>query len=66
LADELQKEFSIETSLIPGELHSFDVIVNGVFVFSKSEEQRFPKPEEIIKKIKELLQEESLASASTN
>ena len=52
LAEELLKEFDVETKLVPGSKGIFDVVVDGKTVFSKSEVRRFPNPGEVINEIK--------------
>jgi selT/selW/selH-like putative selenoprotein len=55
LAEEIEKALDLEVELEPGELHSFDVLVDGKVIFSKSREGRFPEPEEIIQTIRNCL-----------
>jgi selT/selW/selH-like putative selenoprotein len=55
LAEEIEKEFATEVELEPGEFHSFDVLVDGNLIFSKSEAGRFPEPEEIFELIRAYL-----------
>jgi selT/selW/selH-like putative selenoprotein len=55
LAEAIEKELHIAVELKPGELHSFDVLVDGKMIFSKFEEDRFPEPEEIIAGIRAYL-----------
>jgi len=57
LADELKKEFDIEAVLVTGEVGSFDVVINGELLFSKSEAGRFPDRGEIVQKIEEYLKQ---------
>jgi len=52
VAEELQKAFDADATLIPGSGGIFDVIVDGVKVFSKHEVGRFPEPGEVAAKIK--------------
>jgi selT/selW/selH-like putative selenoprotein len=56
LAEEIKKELNIDVELKNGELHSFDVLVDGKLVFSKFEEDRFPEPEEIVDSIRAYLE----------
>jgi selT/selW/selH-like putative selenoprotein len=58
LAAEIKTELSIDVDLKPGELHSFDVLVEDKMIFSKFEENRFPEPEEIIEIIRTYLDQE--------
>jgi len=55
LAEEIFKEFGLKAELISGEIGSFDVYINGSLIFSKSEAMRFPKPGEIVQKIKKYM-----------
>ena len=56
MAAEIEKELNIDVELKPGELHSFDVLVDDKMIFSKFEEGRFPEPEEIIEVIRSYLE----------
>jgi len=56
LQGELRKEFGVESELVIGPRGSFNVTVNGELIFSKAEAGRFPKPGEIVTRIKEHLQ----------
>ena len=58
LAAEIEKELDAEVSLVPGELHSFDVLVNDEMIFSKFEENRFPESGEVIELIQAFLDQE--------
>jgi len=53
LAEEINREFGLNASLITGDIGSFDVYINGNLIFSKAEVGRLPNPDEIIQKIKE-------------
>ena len=53
VADELQKAFDVKATLIPGKGGIFDVIVDGVKVFSKHDLGRFPEPGEVVGEIKQ-------------
>ena len=55
LAEELKKEFDIESKLVEGETGSFNVFINDELIFSKYEEGRFPDSGEIVQKIKEYI-----------
>jgi selT/selW/selH-like putative selenoprotein len=55
LAEELKKEFGIESKLVEGEIGSFNVFVNDELIFSKYEEGRFPGDGEIVQKINEYM-----------
>ncbi|UCB46749.1 MAG: Rdx family protein [Spirochaetota bacterium] len=57
LAEELKKEFGVESILVEGEVGSFNVFVNGELIFSKYEEGRFPESGEIIQKINDIMKE---------
>jgi len=47
----LKNTFTAEVELIPGSHGIFDVIVDGIKIFSKDDEGRFPAPGEIVKKL---------------
>jgi len=53
VAEELQKAFDAKATLVPGRGGIFDVIVDGVKVFSKHDLGRFPEPGEVVGKIKQ-------------
>lgn len=53
MAEELQKAFDSKATLIPGRGGIFDVIVDGIKVFSKHDLGRFPEPGEVVAKIKQ-------------
>ena len=55
LAEELKKEFGLESKLVEGETGSFNVFVNDELIFSKYEEGRFPGDGEIVQKINEYM-----------
>jgi selT/selW/selH-like putative selenoprotein len=55
LAEEIENALDVDVKLENGELHSFDVLVDGEVIFSKSEEGRFPEAEEIIELIRPYL-----------
>ena len=48
LADELRNALKVEAKLMPGWIGTYDVIVDGKLVFSKSKVGRFPAPGEVI------------------
>ena len=52
LADELHKVLGVKANLVPGGNGIFDVIVDGELVFSTSKVGRFPKPGEVVAKLK--------------
>ena len=52
LADELHKVLGVKANLVPGGNGIFDVIVDGEMVFSTSKVGRFPKPGEVVAKLK--------------
>jgi selT/selW/selH-like putative selenoprotein len=54
LAGEIRKAFNIDVKLKSGLFGTFDIIVNGKPVFSKSQIGRFPDEGEIITIIKEM------------
>ncbi|HEY92875.1 MAG TPA: hypothetical protein G4O17_03930 [Dehalococcoidia bacterium] len=54
MADELRNGLNVEAKLIPGWIGTYDVIVDGKLVFSKSKVGRFPAPGEVISIIKGL------------
>jgi hypothetical protein len=58
LAEEIKQEIPAEIELVPGEYHSFDVLVEDELIFSKFEENRLPLPEEIIELIQAYLYQE--------
>lgn len=41
----------VETTLTPGKVGQFDVVVDGEVIFSKHSEHRFPEPGEILGKL---------------
>ena len=51
LADELRKTLGIEVKLIQGDDGIFDVILDKLRIFSRSETGRFPESGEIINKL---------------
>jgi selT/selW/selH-like putative selenoprotein len=53
LAEELYDAFGVKAKLIPGQNGVFDVIADGELVFSKFETGRFPRPAEVITKLKQ-------------
>jgi selenoprotein W-related protein len=53
LADALRKSFGIEATLTKGSGGVFDVTVDGEIVFSKHNQDRFPRNEEIIELLKD-------------
>jgi hypothetical protein len=57
LADEIKTELGIEAKTEIGAPASFDVIVDGVLIFSKSDEERFPFPGEVADRIRKYLAE---------
>jgi predicted Rdx family selenoprotein len=62
LAEEIEKELALEVELRPGDYHSFDVLVEEEVIFSKFEEDRFPKAGEIIQLIQAFLDREQTGS----
>jgi predicted Rdx family selenoprotein len=52
LADELRASLNIEATIKPGGVGTFDVIMDGKKIFSKSKVGRFPGPGEVTKIIK--------------
>jgi hypothetical protein len=62
LAEEIEKELAAEVELRPGDYHSFDVLVEEEVIFSKFEEDRFPKADEIIELIQAFLDREQAGS----
>ena len=48
LAKELQEEYGVESTLIVGEIGSYNVYMNDKLIFSKAETGRFPDPGEIV------------------
>ena len=51
MGDELKKNLGAEIELIAGANGVFDVTVDGRMIFSKFEQGRFPRSEEIIDRI---------------
>jgi selT/selW/selH-like putative selenoprotein len=47
VADEVMNTFGVEALISKGSTGCFDVFVNGKLIFSKFEEGRFPKIDEI-------------------
>lgn len=62
MAEEIEKELALEVELRPGDYHSFDVLVEEEVIFSKFEEDRFPKAGEIIQLIQAFLDREQTGS----
>ena len=54
LADELNNAFDVKAKLMPGWIGTFDVIVDGRLVFSKSKAGRLPASGEVISLVKRL------------
>ena len=52
LGDEIKKEVDAEIELVAGSGGVFDISMDGRMIFSKSEQGRYPQPDEIIKLIK--------------
>jgi selT/selW/selH-like putative selenoprotein len=52
LADELRAAFGVESELEEGTRGIFDVYVDNERVFSKHDEQRFPEPGEVVRRVK--------------
>ena len=48
MAATLKEKFKIESELIKGDDGVFDVVVDGVRIFSKHETGRFPEEREIV------------------
>jgi hypothetical protein len=66
LAAEIEKALHLEVELEEGKLHSFDVLVGDDLIFSKTEEEhfpRFPEPDEIIALIRAHLSEAATGDA---
>jgi len=55
LAAELRSGLGVEPRLIEGSGGIFDVRVNGKLVYSKDETGRFPRPGEVLERIKKTL-----------
>ena len=53
MADEINKAFNAEVTLVPGGGGVFDVIADGKLVYSKDNTGRFPEPGEVIRNLKE-------------
>jgi selT/selW/selH-like putative selenoprotein len=51
LAEELRDAFGVESELEEGTRGIFDVYVDDRRVFSKHEEQRFPEPGEVVRRV---------------
>ena len=51
MGDELKKNLGADIELVAGSNGIFDVSADGKMIFSKSEQGRFPQPEEIVKLI---------------
>ena len=54
LADELRNTLNVEAKLMPWWIGTYDVIVDGKLVFSKSKFGRFPAPGEVTGMVKGL------------
>ena len=52
MGDELHKNLGAEVELVAGSNGIYDVTVDGKMIFSKFEQGRFPKTDEIISLIK--------------
>ena len=55
LAAEIREELGLESTLVVGKVGSFDVVMNGAVVFSRSETGRFPRQGEIVRLIRDRL-----------
>jgi selT/selW/selH-like putative selenoprotein len=53
MGEELQKSLGSEIELIAGANGIFDISLDGRMIFSKFEQGRFPRPDEIIKLIEQ-------------
>jgi selT/selW/selH-like putative selenoprotein len=54
LAKAIEKKFGIKPEVIQSGGGVFDITVDGIKIFSKKEQGRFPTPEEILKAIKNM------------
>jgi selT/selW/selH-like putative selenoprotein len=54
LAASIESETGVESELICGGGGIFDVAVDGDMIFSKHEADRFPEPDEILAKLRNL------------
>ena len=52
LGDEIKQSLGADIELIAGSNGIFDIALDGNLIYSKSEQGRFPQPDEIIKLIK--------------
>lgn len=49
MAAAISDKFGVEAELVKGKNGIFDVVVDGILVFSKRETGRFPKNDEILR-----------------
>ncbi|MCP4199341.1 MAG: hypothetical protein GY762_19525 [Proteobacteria bacterium] len=54
MAAEIKGRFDVDATLIPGANGIMDIAVDGVVVFSKYQQGRFPEPGELIRLIENL------------
>ena len=54
MAATIESETGVESELVCGGGGIFDVVVEGDMIFSKHESGRFPEPDEILAKIRNL------------
>jgi selT/selW/selH-like putative selenoprotein len=54
LAATIKSETGVESELVCGGGGIFDVVVDGDTIFSKHDSARFPEPDEILSKIRNL------------
>ncbi len=55
LEDEIKRNFDTEVELVKGSGGVFEVCMNDKTIFSKSQEGRFPTPEEIVSILRQSL-----------
>lgn len=51
LAEEIERELGVQPELVKGGSGVLDVLADGVLVFSKDREGRYPAPGEIVRAI---------------
>ncbi|MBW2541291.1 MAG: Rdx family protein [Deltaproteobacteria bacterium] len=54
MAATIKDETGVEPELVSGGGGIFDVVVDGDMIFSKHEVDRFPEPDEILSKLRDL------------
>ncbi len=55
---EISNDLGIHAELVKGDRGIFDVVADGTLVFSKHSEGRFPKPGEVVRSLRALMEED--------